>query len=145
MESFAMESRNGTKRWCQPATRSSSSATAPSPPMSPGRTSRPSWNSAISGTFGACKKSYRRTGMRDDALLRRIIEGRSDANIRFDALRSLLLRLGFAERIRGSHHHFRMSGVPDRINLQRDGSQVKPYQVQQVRRIIVKHKLGEAS
>ena len=80
--------------------------------------------------------------MRDDPLLRRIIEGRSDANIRFEALRNLLLRLGFTERVRGGHHHFRMPGVPDRINLQRDGSQAKPYQVQQVRRVILKHKLG---
>ncbi|WP_420438967.1 hypothetical protein [Candidatus Poriferisodalis sp.] len=37
----------------------------------------------------------------------RILSGRSDAGIRFDDLRSYLLQLGFAERVRGSHHVFR--------------------------------------
>ncbi|MGH8490037.1 MAG: type II toxin-antitoxin system HicA family toxin, partial [Gammaproteobacteria bacterium] len=40
-------------------------------------------------------------------LLRRILEGRSDANIDFSDLRALLLHLGFEERTRGSHHIFR--------------------------------------
>ena len=60
---------------------------------------------------------------------RRILSGRSDANTRFDDLRMFLLRLGFAERMRGNHHIFRKDGVRDRINLQRDGSHAKPYQV----------------
>lgn len=33
------------------------------------------------------------------------------------------------------------SGVVERINLQRDGSYAKPYQVRQVRQVILKHKL----
>jgi len=59
-------------------------------------------------------------------LRQRILEGRSDANIRFDELRALLLRLGFVERVRGSHHIFRKEGVTERLNLQRDGSNAKP-------------------
>jgi predicted RNA binding protein YcfA (HicA-like mRNA interferase family) len=51
-----------------------------------------------------------------------VLEGRSDANIAFDDLRALLLRLGFEERTRGSHHIFRRSNVEERINLQREGS-----------------------
>jgi predicted RNA binding protein YcfA (HicA-like mRNA interferase family) len=51
-----------------------------------------------------------------------VLEGRSDANIAFDDLRALLLRLGFEERTRGSHHMFRRSNVEERINLQREGS-----------------------
>lgn len=78
---------------------------------------------------------------RNDALRRRILSGRSDANIRFDDLRRFLLRLGFVERVRGSHHHFRRDGVRERINLQRDGSQAKPYQVRQVRRVVLAHRL----
>jgi hypothetical protein len=41
-----------------------------------------------------------------DQLLLRILRGRADANIRFDGLCQLLRHLGFAERIRGSHHIF---------------------------------------
>ena len=68
---------------------------------------------------------------RDDDLRQKILSGRSDANIRFEELRSFLLRLGCTERIRGSHHIFRREGVRELINLQRDGSQAKPYQVRQ--------------
>lgn len=70
-------------------------------------------------------------------------EGRSDASIRFDALRSLLLHLGFEERTKGSHHIFRRVDVEQRINLQRDGSRAKPYQVRQVRSILLRYRLGE--
>ena len=76
-------------------------------------------------------------------LRQRILEGRSEANIRFDELRALLLRLGFVERVRGSHHIFRKEGVTERLNLQRDGSNAKPYQVRQVRQVILKYKLEE--
>lgn len=76
-------------------------------------------------------------------LRQRILEGRSEANIRFDELRALLLRLGFIERVRGSHHIFRKEGVTERLNLQRDGSNAKPYQVRQVRQVILKYQLEE--
>ena len=52
---------------------------------------------------------------RDDDLREKILSGRSDANIRFEELRSYLLRLGFAERVRGSHHLFRREGVRELI------------------------------
>ena len=39
-----------------------------------------------------------------DRLLLRILREMSDANIPFDGLCHLLRRLGFAERIRGSHY-----------------------------------------
>jgi hypothetical protein len=41
-----------------------------------------------------------------DSVLVRVLRGASDAAIRFDDLRTLLRRLGFQERIRGSHHIF---------------------------------------
>ena len=78
-----------------------------------------------------------------DKLLFTILRGGSDANISFDDLRVLLLRLGFEEKIRGSHHVFRLATIPDKPNLQKSGSKAKPYQVKQVREIIVKHNLGE--
>lgn len=77
-----------------------------------------------------------------DALLRRILSGTSDANIPFGELRNLLLRLGFEERQRGSHHIFRKEGVSELLNLQSDGRQAKPYQVRQVRSVIVNYGLA---
>ena len=78
---------------------------------------------------------------RDEDLRQKILSGRSDANIGFEELRSWLLRLGFAERVRGSHHLFRREGVRELINLRRDGRQAKPYQVRQIRQTILRHNL----
>ena len=80
---------------------------------------------------------------RGQPLFDRILGGRSDASIRFDDLRGLLRNLGFTERIRGSHHIFRREGVAERINLQRDGGHAKPYQVRQVRLVLLKYELEE--
>ena len=68
--------------------------------------------------------------------------GRSDADIAFDELVNLLLHFGFETRTRGSHHVFRKAGVSEKVNLQKDGSKAKPYQVRQVRNLIVQHRLG---
>jgi hypothetical protein len=77
-----------------------------------------------------------------DRLLRQILRGAADANISFDELRRLLHRLGFEERIRGSHHTFRKPGIEEKLNLQRDDSKAKVYQVRQVRAVILKYRLG---
>lgn len=79
---------------------------------------------------------------RHERLLRTILGGRSDANIRFDDLRALMRYLGFDERIRGSHHVYRKHGVPEKVNLQRDDGNAKPYQVRQFRRLALKYQLG---
>lgn len=71
-----------------------------------------------------------------DKILDQVLRGTSDANVGFNDLRHLLLRLGFEERTSGGHHMFRRSGIRELINLQKDGSKAKPYQVRQVRRII---------
>jgi len=81
-------------------------------------------------------------GKYDDLLLR-ILAGQADANIAFSDLRNLLMWLSFQERIKGDHHIFTKSGVEEILNLQPQGSKAKPYQVKQVRNIIVKYKLGE--
>lgn len=78
---------------------------------------------------------------RRDKLLAEVLGGRADANIDFEDLRTLLLGFGFAERTKGSHHVFSKNGVEERINLQRDGRNAKPYQVKQVRAVILKYKL----
>jgi hypothetical protein len=78
-----------------------------------------------------------------EQLVAKILRGASDANIGFDDLCDLLKRLGFQERVRGGHHVFRKQGVEDKINLQRDGSHAKPYQVRQVRGVMLKYRLLE--
>jgi hypothetical protein len=77
-----------------------------------------------------------------DKLLLKILRGVSDNNIAFEDLRNLLLKLGFEERKKGSHHIFRKIGVEEKINIQRDGSKAKAYQVRQVRAVILKYGLG---
>jgi hypothetical protein len=69
------------------------------------------------------------------------LRGSSDANISFDGLCNLLLSFGFEQRIRGDHHIFIKEDVIEILNLQPKGSQAKPYQVKQVRNIILKYKL----
>ncbi len=78
-----------------------------------------------------------------EKLVFNVLRGTSDANVRFSDLCSLLKRLGFEERIRGSHHMFRRDGIIEKVNLQKDGSKAKPYQVRQVRDVIVKYGLGD--
>lgn len=77
-----------------------------------------------------------------DKLLFQILRGTADANIPFDDLRVLLQKMGFEERIRSSHHMFRKEGVVEKVNLQREGSKAKVYQVRQVRAVLLKYKLG---
>ena len=79
---------------------------------------------------------------RHERLLHNILRGRSDANIRFSDLRGLMTYLGFEERIRGSHHLFDKDGIVEIVNLQSRGGYAKPYQVRQVRQLILKYKLG---
>jgi hypothetical protein len=74
-------------------------------------------------------------------LINQILQGTSDANVSFDDLCQLMLRLGFDERVKGSHHIFRKVGIEEKINLQRDGNKAKVYQVRQVRGIILKYNL----
>lgn len=72
----------------------------------------------------------------------RILRGAADANIPFNQLCPLLRRLGFEERIRGDHHIFTKDGVEEILNLQPRGHHAKPYQVKQIRGVIVKYRLA---
>lgn len=74
-------------------------------------------------------------------LLVKILGGTADANITFSDFCKLLKWLGFNERIKGNHHLFTKDGVEEIINLQPKGSKAKPYQVRQVRGLILKYKL----
>ncbi len=75
-------------------------------------------------------------------VLEKILRGLSDKNIKFRELRETLLKLGFAERVKGDHHIFTKDKIVEIINIQtlRDGN-AKAYQVKQVRNLILKYKL----
>ena len=73
----------------------------------------------------------------------KILSGSADTNVELAALCQLLIRLGFRERVKGSHHIFTSDGVPEILNLQPKGKKAKPYQVKQVRIILVQYRLGE--
>ena len=55
----------------------------------------------------------------------------------------MIRRLGFAERVRGDHHIFTRDDVAEILNLQPKGAQAKPYQVKQVRNVILDYGLAE--
>lgn len=71
-----------------------------------------------------------------------VLSGGSDQNIAFDDLTYLLENLGFEKRIKGSHHLYCRSGVEEIINIQPTSGKAKPYQVKQVRAVIVKYQLA---
>jgi hypothetical protein len=74
--------------------------------------------------------------------LAKVLRGTSDKNIEFDRLCELLRRLGFAERVRGDHHIFTKDGVTEILNLQPRKHLAKPYQVKQVRNVILGYQLA---
>jgi virulence-associated protein VapD len=76
-------------------------------------------------------------------LLLTILSGQSDGNISFNDLTRFLQRLGFSTRTKGSHHIFWRDEVAEILNLQSVGSKAKPYQVKQVRELIVKYQLSQ--
>lgn len=75
--------------------------------------------------------------------LNMVLRGTTDANIRFTDLCGLLNWLGFSKRVRGSHHIFWREGIAEIINVQSlPGGKSKPYQVRQVRDIIIQYHLA---
>jgi predicted RNA binding protein YcfA (HicA-like mRNA interferase family) len=78
-----------------------------------------------------------------EKILFQILQGTSDKNMPFKDLKSLMLALGFEERIKGSHHIYSKEGIIEIVNLQPKGSDSKAYQVKQVRQLVLKYKLGD--
>ena len=77
-----------------------------------------------------------------EKLLQSIMSGQHDKHIRFHDLQTILKRMGFRERIKGDHFIYTKIGIAEKINIQPSGNMAKPYQVKQVRSIILKYKLG---
>jgi len=77
-----------------------------------------------------------------EKILARLMSGTNDSNIMFDDLRGVVARLGFDCRVSGDHFIYTKDGIEEIINLQPRGDKAKPYQVRQVRGIILKYHLG---
>lgn len=70
-----------------------------------------------------------------------IMSGTQDRNIKFSDLQKILEVLGFQCRIKGDHFIYWRDGIDEIINIQPDGNKAKPYQVKQVRNMILKYGL----
>jgi virulence-associated protein VapD len=77
-----------------------------------------------------------------EKLLRALMSGTKDRSVAFSDLQTVLEHLGFQCRIRGDHFIYTRDDVEEIINIQPLGSQAKPYQVKQVRSIILRYQLG---
>ena len=77
-----------------------------------------------------------------DKILMETMSGTKDRNIKFSDLQKLLVNMGFSCRIKGDHFIYFHSSIDEIINIQPDGSKAKPYQVKQVRDLILKYKMG---
>ena len=73
--------------------------------------------------------------------LLKILSGFSDKDISFSELCSILKYLGFEERIKGGHHIFFKEGIKEILNIQPRETKAKPYQVKQIRNIMLEYKL----
>ena len=77
-----------------------------------------------------------------EKLLLSVMSGTMDKSILFADLCAVLDRLGFQCCIKGDHFIYTKDGVEEIINIQSVGNKAKPYQVKQVRNIILKYRLG---
>lgn len=79
-----------------------------------------------------------------EKLVIKLLSGSADKNFDFDDLVKILTSLGFEMRnTGGSHHIFYKTGIEEIINIQPKNNKAKPYQVKQVREIIVNYKLWQ--
>ena len=71
-----------------------------------------------------------------------VISGKSDNNINFNDFRNLIVDLGFEfVRQTGSHRQYFNDRINAFMNIQKDGSKAKGYEVRQLRKIISKYGL----
>lgn len=76
-----------------------------------------------------------------EKLMYSIMSGTQDRNIKFNDLQKILDILGFKCRVKGDHFIYWKSEIDEIINIQPEGNHAKPYQVRQVRNIILKYGL----
>ena len=77
-----------------------------------------------------------------EKLLFKLLSGNADKGFDFSELVRILETYDFKLRTKGSHHIFHKEGIPEIINLQQgESGKAKPYQVKQVRELLIKHKI----
>lgn len=78
----------------------------------------------------------------NEKLLMKVLSGRQDASVQFSELQKLLGLLKFELRIRGDHFIYTNPDIEEIINIQPVNGKAKPYQVKQIRNLILKYNLG---
>jgi hypothetical protein len=79
---------------------------------------------------------------RAEKLAGKILSGKSDKNFAFNGLCYVLERAGFQRRSgKGSHRIYYKEGVIEIVNVQPRNGKAKPYQVKQVRELLLKYKI----
>ena len=74
-------------------------------------------------------------------LLRKALD--SPQSLRFADALKLAKAFGFRlDRITGSHHIMRRTGIPELVNLQNVSGMAKPYQVRQLLKLVERHNLS---
>ena len=77
-----------------------------------------------------------------EKLTAKILSGRADKNFDFHDLCYILDRAGFDARAgKGSHRIYSKDGVVEIVNIQPRNGKAKPYQVKQVRELLLKYKI----
>ena len=74
-------------------------------------------------------------------LLESVLSGKQDKNIKFSDLQKLLKMLGFSYRTKGDHFIYTNPDIYEIINIQPNGKMAKPYQVKQIRKILINYAL----
>ena len=74
-----------------------------------------------------------------EKVMLRIMSGCHDRSIRFSDLQKVLSTLGFQCRVKGDHFIYWKEEIEEIINIQPDGNKAKPYQVKQIRNLILKY------
>jgi len=78
--------------------------------------------------------------MKKQKLLQKLLS--NTKNIRFTEAAACAEVFGFKlDRVKGSHHIFIHSDIPELLNLQNHKGQAKPYQVKQLLQLIETHNL----
>ncbi len=78
--------------------------------------------------------------MKKHKLFQKLFSG--SKNIHFSEVETCVTAFGFRlDRIKGSHHIYVHSNIPELINLQNVNGYVKPYQIKQFLKIIEQYNL----
>lgn len=77
-----------------------------------------------------------------EKLAAKILSGKSDKNLAFNDLCYVLEHAGFQFRCgKGSHRIYHKEGVVEIVNVQPRNGKAKPYQVKQVRELLLRYKI----